>query len=69
MNLELIDSGVNGFLAQDEKQWVEILCGLVHDQALRQRVGEAGRRLVETSYSLQKAAPRFKAVILGAARG
>ena len=69
MNLELIDSGVNGFLAEDEKQWVEILCDLVHDQALRQKIGEAGRRLVEASYSLRKAAPRFKAVILDAARG
>ncbi len=68
MNLELIDNTVNGFLAEDEKQWVDILCRLVHDEALRHKVGEAGRRLVEARYSLLKAAPRFKAVILDAAR-
>jgi len=69
MNLELIDNGVNGFLAEDEKQWVDILCRLVHDQAFRRKVGGAGRRLIEARYSLRKLAPRFKAVILDAKLG
>ena len=67
MNLELIDNGVNGFLAENEEQWVDILCRLAGDQALRRKVGQAGRRLIETSYSLCRAAPRLKAVILDAA--
>lgn len=68
MNLELIDNTVNGFLAEEEEQWVDILYSLVHDEALRQKVGQAGRRLVEAAYGLQKTAPRFKAVILDAAQ-
>jgi len=67
MNLDLIDNGVTGFLAEDEKQWVDILYRLVNDEALRRKVGLAGRRLVEAKYSLLWAAPRFKAVILDAA--
>jgi len=67
MNRELIQDGVNGFLCEDEKSWVEILCRLVEDKTLRERIGRQGRKLVQQRYSVTAVAPRFKKVIREAA--
>ncbi|OGG01217.1 MAG: hypothetical protein A3F83_16395 [Candidatus Glassbacteria bacterium RIFCSPLOWO2_12_FULL_58_11] len=66
MNLELIQPGVSGFLPAGRREWVEILCTLVGDKSLRERVGREGRKLIETSFSLRMTAPRFKKAILDA---
>jgi glycosyltransferase involved in cell wall biosynthesis len=59
MNREIVEDGMNGFLASSEEDWVERLGLLLSDQALRQRFGEAGRRTVEERYSLLANAPRL----------
>jgi glycosyltransferase involved in cell wall biosynthesis len=68
VNVELVRNGVNGFLAADEQAWVEALLRLVGDADLRSRLGAAGRRLVEESYSLQAVAPRLAGALSGAGR-
>jgi glycosyltransferase involved in cell wall biosynthesis len=66
MNLELIEEWVNGFLPADTQAWVEVLCRLVDDPALRERLGTEGRKRVEADYSLSVAAPRLLTAILEA---
>ena len=65
VNREIIQDGVNGFLASTEQEWVEKLGRLLSDPDLRRAFGEAGRRTVEERYSLQKAAPILAATLRG----
>lgn len=58
VNAEIVEHGVNGFLASTEEEWTEALRTLLSDAALRKRMGEAGRRKVEREYSLQVWGPR-----------
>jgi glycosyltransferase involved in cell wall biosynthesis len=63
VNREIIQDGVNGFLASTEDEWVEKLGRLLTDPAVRGRFGEAGRRTVEERYSLRVNAPRLAATL------
>jgi glycosyltransferase involved in cell wall biosynthesis len=58
VNAEIVEHGVNGFLATSDMEWRESLITLLNDPALRKRMGEAGRRKVERDYSLQVWGPR-----------
>ena len=69
VNREIIDDGVNGFLASTDDEWVDKLGRLLADRDLRRRLGEAGRRTIEERYSLRVHAPALAEVIRGAARG
>src|SRR5262249_25826694 len=59
VNAELIEDGVNGFLASTDAEWVEKLQRLLADPRLRARLGAAGRRTIEARYSLAVTAPRL----------
>lgn len=63
VNAEIVDHGVNGYLATSHDQWVEALEKLRVDHAERRRMGQAGRRKVEQHYCLQVAAPKLMGVI------
>ena len=63
INTEIIQDGVNGFLAKDEKEWIEKLTLLIENPELRQRLGRAGRKTVEERYSLKVWAPRYVEII------
>ena len=54
VNTEIVRHGDNGFLAASEDEWVETLCQLVDDAALRARIGNAGRRTVVDRYSVAR---------------
>lgn len=69
VNREIIQDGVNGFLAATEPEWVEKLGCLLADPGLRRRFAEAGRRTVEARYSLQVNAPRLGATLRAVAGG
>jgi glycosyltransferase involved in cell wall biosynthesis len=66
VNSEIIQDGVNGFLASTEAEWIEKLTTLLHSPELRKRLGMAGRRTVEAKYSARSQVPRvleiFKSV-------
>jgi glycosyltransferase involved in cell wall biosynthesis len=55
-NRELVTPDV-GLLARDAADWLAALRQLGTDVARRQQMGQAGRALVERSYSLQAVAP------------
>ncbi len=59
VNKDIIEDGVNGFLASTEEDWFEKLRMLLSDPALREKVGLAGRRTVEERYSLDVNAPKM----------
>ena len=63
MNTEIIQDGVNGFLAKDEKEWIEKLTLLIENPELRQKLGKAGRKTVEERYSVKVWAPRYVEII------
>jgi glycosyltransferase involved in cell wall biosynthesis len=64
---ELIQDGVNGFLAASDEEWAEKLCRLIKDPSLRGAVGREGRRTIEESCSARAWVPRVKAVLEAAA--
>lgn len=59
VNKEIVINGVNGFLANDNEDWIKYFNILKDNFAMRKKMGFAGRKLVEEKYSLQVAAPRL----------
>jgi len=53
VNKQIILENVNGFLCVDDKQWLNALKTLISDAELRQRFGEAGRKKIVESYSIE----------------
>ncbi len=69
VNREIIQDGVNGFLASTEAEWSDKLGRLLSDPELRRRLGAAGRHTVEEQYSLRVQAPALAAVVRSVAIG
>jgi glycosyltransferase involved in cell wall biosynthesis len=63
MNIDVVRHGENGFLATDEEEWIESLSKLISDSALRKKMGEAGRKLVEEKFMVEKNFERMQRVI------
>ena len=51
VNTEIIEDGVNGFLAASEEQWIEKLSILISNSDLRKKLGENGRKTVINRFS------------------
>jgi glycosyltransferase involved in cell wall biosynthesis len=66
-NPEVIQHGVNGFLADSEDEWVDYLTLLIKDHELRLRMGHAAARAAQEKYSLesntQKIIEAFRAAL------
>lgn len=63
VNRDIIQDGVNGFLASTEAEWVDKLGRLLADPDMRRRFAVAGRRTIEERYSLAVNAPRLAALL------
>ena len=63
VNREIIQDGVNGFLASTGQEWEEKIGKLLADADLRRRMGEAGRRTIEQRYSLAVNAPKLASLL------
>jgi glycosyltransferase involved in cell wall biosynthesis len=63
VNCEIVDDGVNGFLARTREDWVDKLARLCTDADLRDRLGRAGRQRVEDRYSLRRNTPLMIAAL------
>lgn len=62
-NIDIVEDGVNGFLASSEDEWVDRLSLLIENPQLRQRIGFAGRKTVEEKFSLKANAPKILEII------
>jgi glycosyltransferase involved in cell wall biosynthesis len=63
VNCEIVDDGVNGFLARTREDWVDKLARLCADADLRDRLGRAGRQRVDDRYSLRRNTPLMIAAL------
>lgn len=57
VNCQIVEDGVNGFLAETPEQWERSLRTLIADADLRCRMGQAGRQKVKQAYALQVTGP------------
>lgn len=69
VNTEIVQHGVNGYLANTTAEWVDALEALLTDSALRSRMGKAGRQAVEDKYCIQKTWPKMAELLKEAAQG
>ncbi|CAG2146160.1 hypothetical protein LMG31506_03338 [Cupriavidus yeoncheonensis] len=67
VNQEIVQDGVNGFLAHSEADWVAKLSHLLESTERRHRMGSAGRGMVEQCYCVQMVGPRMAAMLSQAA--
>lgn len=52
-NEEIIDNGINGYIAYNEDDWFSMLETLILNQSLREQFGRCGRLKIENNYSYQ----------------
>ena len=52
VNRQIINNGVNGFLAKNNEEWIEKISLLVESEELRNKLGNEGRKTVESKYSV-----------------
>ncbi len=52
VNSEIIEDGVNGFLAKEVDEWVDKISQLIESKDLREQMGKAARKTVVDEYSI-----------------
>jgi glycosyltransferase involved in cell wall biosynthesis len=62
---EMVIHGETGFLASTPDEWAEAVARLVADPQLRNKLGSAGRYLVERRYSMSAWGAKFAQVVRG----
>ncbi|HVJ51591.1 MAG TPA: glycosyltransferase family 4 protein [Aliidongia sp.] len=62
-NKAIVEHGRTGFLADGPDEWLDALRRLRDDPSLREHMGKAGRKRVESEYSLAVASPQLAAMI------
>jgi len=67
VNHQMVEHGVNGFLAGNRTEWVSAIKTFKGSQELRERMGKAGRRKVEDEYCLQVTESRLLSFLRSAA--
>lgn len=59
VNKKIVRSGSNGFLANSHLEWIEAFQELIADPRLRCRMGDAGRKIVSSQYSVECNVPEL----------
>lgn len=68
VNCQIVEHGVNGFLAETPAQWEQALQTLLADAGLRKRMGQAGREKIEQQYCIQATGPRLAMLLKDVAK-
>lgn len=66
-NVDIVAHGETGFLANDGAEWLSMLETLLSDPGARERMGRAGREIVEIRYSTAAQAGRLGSLLREAA--
>jgi glycosyltransferase involved in cell wall biosynthesis len=53
VNIDIIEQGENGFLANTTEDWISYLSALIDDEKLRKKLGASGRNTIEKRYSVE----------------
>jgi len=69
VNTHMVKNNQNGFLAFGTDDWVRALITLRRGSKLRERMGKAGRSMVEKHYCLEVTAPRLLSLLKSSAGG
>ncbi len=56
---EIITDGVNGFLVDNDEEWIDRLGVLIRDAELRKQIGENGRKIIKEKFTYDVNAPKF----------
>jgi glycosyltransferase involved in cell wall biosynthesis len=59
VNKDIIQDGVNGYLASTTEEWVAKISGLIDEPLRRLQIGEAGRETVVKKYSVESQQQRY----------
>ena len=59
VNCEIIQDGINGYLAANDQEWLEKLSMLIDSYELRINIGKAGRKTIVDNYSFDVWKERF----------
>jgi glycosyltransferase involved in cell wall biosynthesis len=65
VNTEIIDDGINGFLADGDDEWFDKLCRLIESESLRRALGTTSRTTVESRYSVRSQRDRYLSLFEG----
>ena len=68
INKDIIEDGANGFLAVTKDEWMKKIAELIENPALREKMGNHGRKLVEKKYSYQITYPKFEEIVVKVAK-
>lgn len=52
-NRQIVQDGINGYLAWKKEEWIEKISKLIEDVSLRNKIGFNGRKTVEKKYSVK----------------
>lgn len=63
VNREIVEHGVNGFLAAGDDQWIEQLSLLIENAHLRKKMGEEAIHKVRREYALEVWAPKLLEIL------
>ena len=63
INQKIVRHGENGFLANNEHEWIEAITMLQKNPSLRKDMGLKGRKIIEEKHALQVTAPKILNII------
>lgn len=59
VNREIIQDGVNGFIADDDQEWIDKITRLIESEELRIQLGKAGKQTIADRYSIEARKPDY----------
>lgn len=62
-NFRIIKNDYNGFLVNNDEEWIACLKRLITDEALRRRIGSAGAEVVEKNFSINANRDTYLSII------
>lgn len=62
VNNQIVNHGVNGFLASNNNEWLETLSKLIEDKELRTRIGNLGKVTIVENYSTKANQQKYLSV-------
>ena len=68
-NKDIIDHGVDGFLVKTHEEWRTFIKELINNKNLRQKMGNAGRKKIESKYSLKVWGPQVSEILKNISNG